>query len=215
MIKGTSLNQTEWEELLTSNGIQLSAPSIDHDFLNFTADVDVKVDVNVNKRQSCKNTQSTKITKVETFVDWDIQMSNVVCARASDFVMDVSAGWNVENSITVSLGLNAHDIASSLFGTFGIDFGKSWTSTASNLNRATIVAGNCGAMVLRPLTTRRYGELRSGCIGSTKVIGTFMADDRLSAQFNGVAWTGGAVSDCQKKQDGPPLSRCNGGGNFV
>lgn len=211
----TSLNQTEWEELLTANGILLSPPPIDHDFLNVTADVDVDLDVNVDKRQNCHETQSTKITKTETFLDWDIQMSNVVCARSTDFVIDVSAGWSVANSITVSGSLTPYFASSFLYGAVGVDFGRTWTSSATNLNRATILAGNCGVMILRATTTRRYGEQRQGCIGSTKVIGTFMADDRLSAQFNGVKWTGGAVSDCQKKQGSPPLSRCNGGGSFI
>lgn len=142
-------------------------------------------------------------------------MSNVACAKQSDIVIDVSSGKSVTNTITVSVGLDPTVIKDWLKAGVGVDFSRSWTSSASNLNRATVLVGNCGAMVLNPLTTRRYGTVSQGCVGSSKQTGTFMADDRLSANFNGVSWTGGAVSDCQRKQSAPPMRRCNGSGNLV
>ena len=212
-----SLNQTEWEDLLTQNGILLEPPPIDHDFLNFTAEVDVNVDVNVdiNKRQTCKNTNAKRVTKTETFVDWDIQMSNVACARQSTIDIFVANGKSVTNTLTVSGGVDPTAIKDWLKFGFGVDYSWSWTSSAQNQNKATVQIGNCGAMVLNPTTTRRYGTISEGCIGAEKQIGTFMADDRFSGSFNGVEWTSGSISDCQKKASNAPIPRCQGGGNLT
>ncbi|WPB04510.1 uncharacterized protein RHO25_009156 [Cercospora beticola] len=213
------LNQTEWEDLLTQNGILLEPPPIDYDFLNFTADIDVNVDVDVNvdinKRQTCKNTQARRVTKTETFVDWDIQMSNVACARQSAIDIFVQSGKSVTNTIAVSGSVAPASIVGYLALTFGVDYSRAWTSTSSNQNKATIQIGNCGAMVLNPTTTRRYGTVSEGCIGAEKQIGTFMADDRFSGSFNGVDWVAGSISDCQTKADNAPIPRCQGGGYLV
>ncbi|KAI5359320.1 hypothetical protein Slin14017_G102220 [Septoria linicola] len=213
------LNQTEWEDLLTANGILLEPPPIDYDFLNFTAEVDVNVDVDVsvdiNKRQTCGNTQAKRVTKTETFVDWDIQMSNVACARQSAIDIFVMSGISVTNTVSVSAGINPTTIKTWLFTSFGVSYSRAWQSNASNQNKATVQIGNCGAMVLNPTTTRRYGTISQGCIGHEKQIGTFMADDRFSASFNGVDWTGGSISDCQRQANNAPIARCQGSGNLV
>lgn len=219
LFPGLSLNQTEWENLFTANGIHLTAPPVDHDFLNFTTSLDVDMDVSADMRErrdiACKDTTARRVTKTETFLDWDIQMSNVACAHGSSFTLDVGLGRSITNTISVSGGVDPTVIKDWLKIGFNVDYSRSWTYSASNLNRATILAGNCGAMVLNPLTTRRYGTVSEGCIGSSRVIGTFMADDRLSANFNGVSWTGGAVSDCQRPAKNPPIHRCIGDGNLI
>ncbi|KAF7193187.1 hypothetical protein HII31_05413 [Pseudocercospora fuligena] len=196
------VNYTTYIEKLVFEGISLKVPEIDHDYLNFTADP-TPLDLShlpLEKRQSCGNTRST--------------MSNVACAAQGDIDMFVMAGWSVANSVTVSSGLDPKIIKDWLGARFGVDYGRTWTSSASVQNKFTVKQGNCGVMITQPLTTRKYGRVLEGCVGSTKQVGTFMADDRGTGSYNGVSWINGAVSQCVKPGRAPPLTRCNGKGEF-
>lgn len=109
---------------------------------------------------------------------------------------------------------DAKPIKDRLSSSFGVDFSRSWTTSTLITNKGTVSPWNCGAMITKPLTTRRYGKIWKGCIGSLRQIGTFMADDRGTGSYNGVQWISGAVGWCEKRQNNPPLSRCSGSGNF-
>jgi hypothetical protein len=45
--------------------------------------------------------------------------------------------------------------------------------------------------------------------------GTFMTTEHQEMSYGGVKGVAGAVMTCQKAQGGPPLSRCEGDGNFI
>ena len=141
-------------------------------------------------------------------------MSPVVCA-VGPMTINVMSGWSVSNTLSVSANVDYTWVKDKLKSTFGVNFSRTWTTSTSITTGGTVPDGYCGTMVTKPLTTRRYGSVYRGCIGSLVKTGTFMADDRGTGSYNGVSWVSGAVSICRKPGRNPPLSRCQGGGNFV
>lgn len=207
------LNASAWEAQLVDAGFLLEPPEIDYDWLNFTPSADVLEHLALAKRQNCYNRALVTDT-TQNFVDWDVQMSPVVCA-VGPMSISVADGYTASNSLSVSAGLDFTWIKDSLKSTFGVNFQRTWTTSATITVGGTVPDGNCGVMIWKPLTTRRYGSVYQGCIGALKKTGTFMADDRGTGSYNGVQWISGARSLCYKRGSNPPLSRCQGGGNFV
>lgn len=191
----------------------METPDLDRDWLNFTPTDEVVEHIALAKREDCYN-QALVTDKTESFVDWDVQMSPVVCA-VGPMTISVTDGYSVSNSVSVSAGMDLKLIADKLGSSLGINFQRSWTTTASVAVGGTVPDGNCGVMIWKPMTTRRYGSVYEGCVGALKKTGTFVADDHGTGSYNGVGWIAGARSLCTKKGTNPPLSRCQGDGNFV
>uniref|UniRef100_A0A0D2XF74 Uncharacterized protein n=1 Tax=Fusarium oxysporum (strain Fo5176) TaxID=660025 RepID=A0A0D2XF74_FUSOF len=147
------------------------------------------------------------------FVDWDVQMSPVVCA-VGDMDISVSSGYSVANTVGGSAGVDLTFVKDKLAGSLGINYSRTWTTQTSVITKATIKDGQCGVMITKPLTTRRSGRQFRGCIGSATEVGTWYADSRGEGSYNGITWIEGAISACAKPGSNPPLSRCNGQGNF-
>jgi len=210
---GADFNETAWQEKLVAAGVSLVTPEIDYDWLNYTAPAEHLEHAARAKRQDCHNT-ALVVDKTETFTDWDVQMSPVVCA-VGPMTISVADGYSVSNSMSVSAGLDFNFIKDKLGGSLGIDFSRTWTTTATITVGGTVPDGNCGVMIWKPTTTRRYGSVMEGCIGDLKKTGTFVANDRGSGQYAGVQWIAGARSLCVKPGNNPPLSLCQGSGNFI
>lgn len=209
-----NMTEAEYEAKLVAAGVLLEPPPIDYDYLNFTQSPDFEENVKLAKRQSdCWNTVLVT-DKTETFTDWDVQMSPIVCA-VGPMTISVTDGYMVSNSVTVSAGMDLKVIKDMLGTTFGINYGKTWTTQASTSVGGTVPDGNCGVMIWKPTTTRRYGRVMKGCVGQLQQQGTWMADDRGTGEYNGIPWIAGARSLCIKKGNNPPLSRCQGSGNFI
>lgn len=207
------LNASVWESQLVEAGYLLEPPALDYEWLSFKPQENLTEHVALAKRQNCYNRALVTDT-TQHFVDWDVQMSPVVCA-VGPMTISVTEGYSVANSVSVSAGMDYTWIADKLKSTFGVNFQRTWTTTTSVAVGGTVPNGNCGCMIWKPLTTRRYGSVYEGCIGALKKTGTFMADDRGTGSYNGVQWISGARSLCYKKGKNPPLSRCQGGGYFV
>lgn len=184
------------------------------EWLNFTRTPDILEHMALAKRQSDCWNQASVVEKTETFTDWDVQMSPVVCA-VGPATITITDGYSVSNSVSVSAGLDLKIIKEKLSSTLGIDFSKTWTSTAAIAVAMTVPDAHCGVMIWKPTTTRRYGSVMEGCVGALKKTGTFVADDRGTGSYNGIDWIAGARSLCAKPGNNPPLSRCQGSGNFV
>ena len=105
-------------------------------------------------------------------------------------------------------------VGGKLKASFGVDFSRSWTTSTSIQNVGTVDDKTCGVMITKPLTTRRSGRVLEGCVGGVKEIATWYADDRGSGSYGGVSWVAGAVGMCKKPGTEPPLTRCNGEGEF-
>ncbi|OBS28434.1 hypothetical protein FPOA_02372 [Fusarium poae] len=201
---------------LEAKGVKIGAPKIEerwesHDAVKFPKLTNYTVQH--EKRDGCDSTYYITTDKTETFVDWDVQMSPVVCANG-DMDISVSSGFNVANTVGGSAGADLKFVKDRLGASLGIDYSKTWTTLTSVVTKGTIKDGNCGVMITKPLTTRRSGRQFQGCIGSSKEVGTWYADSHEEGSYNGIKWIEGAISVCSKPGSNPPLSLCNGQGNF-
>ncbi|PVH92823.1 hypothetical protein DM02DRAFT_604794 [Periconia macrospinosa] len=209
-IDSTNLTTEEWESKLLAAGFLLETPEIDYDFLNFTPTAEPLAP---SKRQAC-HSSSIVVDTVQQFVDWDVQMSPVVCASVP-MTVSVAQGFSVSNTVSVSAGLDLTFVKDRLKSSLGINYSKSWTTAYTVTVTATVPVGQCGTLIWKPTTIRRYGSVYEGCPGSLRKTGTFMADEHPSAAFEGFSWIGGARGFCSKPGDNPPLSRCQGSGYFI
>jgi hypothetical protein len=215
----------EYKSKLEALGVATKAPALDPSWtqvLDPAADVADKIevseeDVPLEKRQaSCSWTRSVIVDKTEEFVDWDVQMSPVVCATNGDTDITITSGYSVANTIGGSADINLTLVKDVLGAKFGINYSRTYTSSTLIANKRTIFKGNCGVMITKPITTRRSGRVLEGCPGSFKQTGTFYADSHREQAYGGVTWVEGFIDDCQKRQPaGQRLSRCSGGGNFI
>ncbi|KAH0355835.1 hypothetical protein KCU83_g1349, partial [Aureobasidium melanogenum] len=197
------IKQNDWLASLEAAGVLLEKPAVDEPYLNAT-DVPLgplgpfPTNETLGKRQaSCDSTYAITTDTAQRFVDWDVQMSPVVCA-VGDMDINVMKGYMVANSVT-----------------FGVSFSRTWTTQDSITTKGTVKDGNCSVMITRPLVTRRYGRTMQGCPRSYKQIGTWMADEHGEGSYAGIDWVSGAIFMCTKKQAAPPLTRCQGAGEFV
>ncbi|KAI1027844.1 hypothetical protein LB503_011864 [Fusarium chuoi] len=204
---------------LKAEGIKIGAPKLDPSWTSYNSTDLPKPKYAkapkgyFGKRDDCSGTFYITTDKTETFVDWDVQMSPVVCANG-DMDISVSSGYSVSNTVGGSAAVDLTFVKDKLAGSLGIDYSRTWTTQTSVITKGTIKDGNCGVMITKPLTTRRSGRQFQGCIGSATEIGTWYADSRGEGSYNGITWIEGAISACSKPGSNPPLSRCNGEGNF-
>ncbi|KAH7152243.1 hypothetical protein B0J13DRAFT_594186 [Dactylonectria estremocensis] len=201
------VHETVYEQLVAHQGFDIETPEVDEVFLNKTDDKPL------DKRASCAYTTALIVDTTQNFVDWDVQMSPVVIASVGAMDVYVSSGYSVSNSVTVSGSAELGFVKDRLSTTFGVSYTRTWTTQTVINIKGTVPQGYSGVMITRPFKTRRYGRNMRGCIGSMKQTGTFMADSYKEGSYAGVKWVSGAISMCAKKQF--PLSRCNGGGNFI
>lgn len=159
-------------------------------------------------------------------------MSPVVIGVGSGIDVYVSQGHSVAKSISVGGGAEIGPIKKALSLTVGVDYTETWTTqTAINI-KGTVPNGYSGVMITRPIKTRCYGRSFTGCIGSLKQNGNFMADSYQDGSYAGIRWVSGAISKslvsrldteeraangmvamCMKQQF--PLTLCNGAGTFI
>lgn len=89
-----TIKQSDWLSTLEAAGILLEKPAVDEAFLNATdlsADI-FKSNETLTKRQaSCDGTFAVVTDTTQRFVDWDVQMSPVVCA-VGDMDINVMKG---------------------------------------------------------------------------------------------------------------------------
>ncbi|KAJ4245762.1 hypothetical protein NW762_013886 [Fusarium torreyae] len=220
-VKGASyvVKEEAYLAKLKAEGVKIGAPKLDPSWSSYNITNLPKPDNSkhpksgLEKRDGCDGTFYITTDKTETFVDWDVQMSPVVCA-VGDMDISVSSGYSVANTVGGSAGVDLTFVKDKLGGSLGIDYSRTWTTQTSVITKGTIKDGNCGVMITKPITTRRSGRQFQGCIGSATEVGTWYADSRNEGSYNGIKWIEGAISVCTKPGNNPPLSLCNGQGNF-
>lgn len=218
----------EYRAKLEAAGIATKAPALDPSWTRLSTDEaeqepaedEIEVseeDVPLEERQaSCEWTKSVIMDKEETFVDWDVQMSPVVCATFGDMDITITSGYTVANTIGGSAGLDFALVKDKIGSRFSVDYSRTYTSSTLIAHKSTVYKGNCGVVITKPITTRRSGRIMQGCPGSFKQIATWYADSHKEESYGGVKWVEGFIDNCQKRQaSGTRLSRCTGGGNFV
>jgi hypothetical protein len=215
------VHESVWRELLASEGISLGVPeapvlplgtaNIKPDII---ADMNITQDKTLHSRQSCGATRALVTDTVQTFIDWDVQMSPVVIGVGTNgLTVFVSAGYSVSNSITVSAGVEWGIVKDLLSISTKVDYSRTWTTNTAYQMSGNVPNGYSGVWITKPVKTRRYGRVLTGCIGSQKATGTFQADEFKQGSYNGLSWVQGAITMCVKKEF--PLSRCHGRGNFI
>ncbi|TLD14714.1 hypothetical protein PspLS_11086 [Pyricularia sp. CBS 133598] len=224
------MSESAYVSMLEENGIQIGAPPPVHDNLvtysgqqlaemeaaeaKKARDAPPPPPGTLESRGKCDKTTSVVIDNTTTFVDWDAQMSPVVCAQGNMMVA-VASGYMVSNSIGVNVGVLPTIVKDVLSGSLNIDYTRSWTTSSVITTTGTVTDKNCGVMVTRPIVTRRSGRVFKGCLGNLEQIGAFYADSHREVMIGGMKWVEGAISMCMKPGINPPLSRCSGEGNFV
>ncbi|KAJ0114464.1 hypothetical protein J7T55_010854 [Diaporthe amygdali] len=169
-----------------------------------------------DEKRECQEITSAVTDKTENFVDWDVQMSPVIHGVGARTVVTVTQGYSVTNGLTVGGGLDYTFTKDILKGALKIDYSHSWTTTYQAAMAYEVTEGYSGTVVTKPTVTRRTGRILKGCIGRQTSQGTFSATSHEEGQRGGLTWVQGNISLCQKQiADGAPLSRCNGGGNFI
>ena len=217
----------EYRSRLEADGIATKVPALDPSWtVVYTDETETPAkpkfevseeDVPLEKRQAtCSYTRSVIVDKTQTFVDWDVQMSPVVCSSFGSTDITVTAGYEVANRIGGTAGLDFTLVKDVIGARFAVDYGRTYTSSTQIAHKSTIVQGNCGTVITKPITTRRSGRVMEGCPGSFKQTGTWYADSHRETSYGGVKWVEGFIDNCQKRQPaGQRLSRCNGGGYFI
>ena len=124
----------EYRAKLEAAGIATKAPALDPSWTKLSTDEepspDEKIevseeDVPLEKRQaSCQYTKSVILDKEETFVDWDVQMSPVVCATFGDMDITITSGYSVANLIGGSANLDVGLVKDYIGTRFGVEIGR-------------------------------------------------------------------------------------------
>lgn len=214
----------EYKSKLEALGIATKAPALDPSWTEVYADngeKSVKVraeDVPLEERDNagCSDTRTVVEDGVQTFVDWDVQMSPIVCASNGDSQITITSGYTVANLLGGSGGFDLGIIKDWLGVKYNVDYSRTYTSSTLIAHQNVIYKGNCGVVITKPVTTRRHGRLMRGCPGSFQQIGTWYADSHREETYGGVKWVEGFIDTCQRRQPaGVRLARCSGGGYFV
>ncbi|KAF5007955.1 hypothetical protein FDECE_5724 [Fusarium decemcellulare] len=211
------VHQSVYHELIKSEGVLEEIPAVPQSYPVPTPAVGVPrsdKDDSLEARDECDLTTAVITDRSETFVDWDVQMSPVIIGTGSKGItVSVTSGYSVANSVTVSAGGDYTAVKDKLGLSFGIDYSRTYTTSALINIGATVEDGYSGVMVTKPIKTRKYGRVMKGCLGSQTQSGTFSADSFEEKEYAGIKWVSGAITLCAKKEF--PLSRCTGSGNFV
>jgi len=96
------IHESIYNALIKSRGISFEPPKLDMDYLNST--VPLARYASTHDRRDCLSTNAVITDKTETFIDWDVQMSQVVIGTGSGIDVSVAAGYSVSNSISVGAG---------------------------------------------------------------------------------------------------------------
>lgn len=213
-------NENGWEvisneayaAMLKAENITIGRPPIDHDLMRIDEDED---DVNVTDTSLAKRQCSVTamlITRTDRFSDWDLQMSPILAARNKDMTISVTQTYTVTDTLTIQGSVSPTIIKNWLTGQVGASVSRSWATATAITVGGTVASGNTGAMVVNPWKTRRYGEVRQGCVGSQKVVATFMSDTFESGAYRGVSWIRGPISLCERPGNLNRVARCQGSG---
>ncbi|RSL77791.1 hypothetical protein CEP51_008775 [Fusarium floridanum] len=206
------VHESVYHNLIASDGISEAIPEVPEAFPAPSHPFKTPSSNSIEKRQ-CDLTTAVITDRSETFVDWDVQMSPVIIGTGDGITVSVTSGYSVSNSVSVSGGADWTVVKDKLGLSFGVDYSRTWTSSASINIAAKVADGYSGVMITKPIKTRKYGRVLKGCIGSQTESGTFSADSFEEKEYAGIKWVSGAITLCSKKEF--PLSRCTGSGNFV
>ncbi|CAG8973856.1 hypothetical protein HYALB_00010439 [Hymenoscyphus albidus] len=161
-------------------------------------------------KRACKSTRVVYNEAPQTFLNWDVAMSKVVKAGASDATVSVTQGYQISNSVTKSGSLALNFFTNMLGLNFGVSSTQTWFSSYNAAYTFPIPAGKFGNVVSNPLTTRHSGYVSTGCVGEMGEKNTFISDSYTDKAFDGLSWVDGIISLCVG--DEYPVKKCIGEG---
>ncbi|CAD6444620.1 6e179179-c950-4f68-a281-0632a012c961-CDS [Sclerotinia trifoliorum] len=147
-------------------------------------------------KRGCKSYSIVRENADQKFLNWDIQMSDILHATDRDATLGVTQGHSVANSIGVSVSFTESLIKNYLSATFGITYTETWTNTYTTAYTFTVPKGKYGVVVSNPWTTRKSGNIDIGCIGVRGQKSTYQADSYESNSYQGLSWVSGTISLC-------------------
>jgi hypothetical protein len=159
----------------------------------------------------CKSQDIITENPIQTFLNWDVAMSSVVHATVTDATVAVTEGYQVANSIAVSVTATLSTIENFLSVAYGLTVSETWTSTYDAAYTFNVPPGYYGAVVSNPMTTRRTGFIDSGCVGEGQRE-TYQSDSYSSKAYGGLSWVDGTISLCTGTEY--PLPNCIGDGSI-
>jgi hypothetical protein len=145
----------------------------------------------------------------QTFLDWDKPMTSVVHTTASTASVQISTGYSLSNSVSVSNSADLTLVKDFLSVSFSFKYSQTWTTTTTSAYTFDVPVGSFGAIVSNPRTLRKTGTVWKGCIGSAEA-STYQADSYSSQSYNDLAWVTGTISLCTGTTY--PLPMCVGSG---
>jgi hypothetical protein len=160
----------------------------------------------------CSTETVFTLNPVETFLNWDVLMSQVVKANTDGTSVSVTEGFSIDNSISVSESATLSTVDQFLSTTFSISYTETWSSSYAAAYTFSVPTGKYGAVVSNPSTTRHSGYVDIGCIAEGATRTTFTADSYTSKSYDSLAWVDGVIQLCTG--DTFPLPRCLGSGTL-
>ncbi|KAM3075341.1 hypothetical protein ACMFMF_006016 [Clarireedia jacksonii] len=137
----------------------------------------------------CKSASIIRQNPDSVFLNWDVPMSSVVKAGEASSSVAVTAGYQIGNSLSVSVSSSLTIVKDFLSSTLGISYSQTWTSTYAAAYTFPVPAGKYGVVVSNPRTTRRSGYVDTGCVGEGSSA-YYQADSYESHAYGGCIGSG-------------------------
>ncbi|KAH8601886.1 hypothetical protein B0O99DRAFT_607673 [Bisporella sp. PMI_857] len=166
-------------------------------------------DARKTKHRRCDESNEVQVTSDATFLNWDVPMSPVISAQGGGAQVSVTAGYEISNSLSVGVGVEASLIKDILSISMTVEYSQSWTTTQEQSLFYNVPDGQFGVIVSQPLVRRVEGNYLSGCTDSWDKK-SFVSDTYSSRQFGNLNWVQGVIRLCNSSSY--PIPYCIGDG---
>ncbi|GKT45879.1 uncharacterized protein ColSpa_06060 [Colletotrichum spaethianum] len=149
----------------------------------------------ITRRDDCKTSTEAQILSDEEFLAPDVAISPVVSSNGAIPDISVANGYQVSNTVTVSVGVDLTVIEKVLSYSLSVSYAQSWTTTETNTLRFTMGAGQYGLVVSQPSVRRVTGNMLTGCTDKWDSK-PFTSDTYTSQSYGNLAWVKGVIRLC-------------------
>jgi hypothetical protein len=161
------------------------------------------------EKRGCKS-KTVVYDHTSNFLQWDVPMSRVIHAAAAQSTVTVTSGFTIANALAVSIGYDLTLVEDFLKASTSLTYTETWTSSYTVGYTFPVPQGLYGAVVSNPQTTRHYGEVFKGCVGSMTQAATYQANSYRSQTYDSLNWVLGSITACTSTTY--PIPMCIGGG---
>ncbi|CAG8954178.1 hypothetical protein HYFRA_00005798 [Hymenoscyphus fraxineus] len=162
-------------------------------------------------KRDCKRKQDIIVsTNIQRFLGDDVPMSTAIKADSTDVTIAVTDGYEIGNSITTSTTGSLNFFSEMLGISFGVEKGRTWTSSYSTAYTFTVPKGKYGVVVSNLWTNRHEGYKMTGCVGEVGEKISYSSDSYESGEYSKLSWPKGTISICISEEY--PVKKCRGDG---